>query len=110
VADDRDVLSNMASIIKTIESSGKLNPMQTRQLKNQRNKITQIQGLLSNRQIPPESYEKLADVVDALISQNFNLAMQINSSIASNQKLRMVTRNWLPAVKTITSLARIAYQ
>jgi len=108
-ADTRNVLESLSSIIADIDQSGNLNPMQTRQLRNSRNRVTQIQGLLSNRQLTPQSYEKLADVTDALLNRNCNGAMTIQNQINADKNLRNASRNWVPAMKTLTNLARIVY-
>lgn len=108
-ADSRNVLDNLNKIITDIEQSGRLNPMQGRQLRNSRNRVTQIQGLLSNRQLTPQSYEKLADIVDSLLNKNCNGAMNIQNQIQGDKNLRNTSRTWVPALKTLTNLARIVY-
>lgn len=108
-ADSRNVLQNLSKIITEIEQSGKINGMQNRKLRNSRSKITQIQGLLSNRQLTPQSYEKLADIVDALLNKNCNAAMTIQNQIQTDKLLRNTSRTWVPALKDLTNLARIVY-
>jgi len=98
----------MNVIVDDIQASGKLNAIQNRQLRNIKNKAVQWQGLLSSRQLTPSSYEKLADVVDALQQQNCNLAQQMLTDIQNDRKLRTATRSWLTTLKQLNSLTSVA--
>ena len=82
--------------------------MQNRKLKNQKNKVTQIRGLMSNKSIVPDSYERLPDIVDALMARDFQSATQLANDVVRDPKLRNSTRVWIPVVKIIIQLARVA--
>lgn len=106
LADKRNVIDNIQNLLDEIQDSTNLNGMQQRQLKNTRNKMTAMKGLISTRQLTPDSYTKFADVVEALVRRDCNRAMDICSEIQENRSLRAATRNWLPYVKTLTTLVR----
>jgi len=103
-ADTRNVLSGIETLVTQIGSSKKLLPIDSRQLRGVRSRMAQLNGLLVNGQVNPNSYEQLANMVEALLSQDVQAATRIQSEITSDPGLRTASRSWLPTLKTLAKL------
>jgi len=104
--DDRAVIDTLTEVVNAVEDSKKLSGMQLRQLRATRTKITQIQGLLSGRQIAPASYSSLADVAESLKNFNCNQAMDIIANTERDRSKKLAARTWLPPMKQLVGLVR----
>lgn len=106
--DERNVVQTLTELLNTVEDSKKIQGMQLRQLRNTRTKITQIQGLLSTRQLTATSYTQLADIASALKNYDCNRAMDIVSQTERDRSMKLASRNWLPSMKILIQLVRTA--
>jgi len=96
----------LTDVLNAVEESGKIAGMQQRQLRATRTKITQIQGLMSSRQLTTTSYNQLADVADALKNYDCNRAMELVGMTERDRSMKLAARNWLPYMKTLIQLVR----
>jgi len=102
--DSRDVLGGLENLVSQLSSSSKISPIDSRSLKSHKSRISQLNGLLSNGQVNPNSYEKLANMVDALLQRDIHTAKAEESSVLNNAASRSAARAWLQTLRTLTKL------
>ena len=78
-------------------------------MKNVRNKIIQLQGKLSGREIAPQHYEYIVHIVEALLIPNCELAVHTITEIMGDQDLRLASRNWITMFQSLTKLCGVAF-